>query len=131
MGKFWLAISLLGGVACAQQKPVMVEHGVYNIHLLMHLVGHEEYRVMQSAGLRMEMQTSSELWDRGNKRAGVTTLDFAGKTFEPEKLVVDSVPAAPDGTLSVSIENGQATVQEASVSRTLRKPPVAFVAFQT
>jgi imidazolonepropionase-like amidohydrolase len=131
MGKFWLAISLLGGVACAQQKPVMVEHGMYNIHLLMHLVGHEEYRVMQSAGLRMEMQTSSELWDRGNKRAGVTTLDFADKTFEPEKLVMDSVPTAPDGALSVSIENGQATVQEASVSRTLRKPPVAFVAFQT
>ena len=131
MGKFWLTIILLGGIAGAQQKPVLVEHGVYNIHLLMHLVGKEEYRVYENPGLQMELQSSSVLFDRGNKRAGETTFDFAFKTFEPEKLTEDTVPASPDGPQTVSIENGQATVQEARLGRTMHKPSVAFVAFQT
>ena len=124
MGKFWLTIILLSGFAGAQQKPVLVEHGVYNIHMLMHLVGKEEYRVTQSAGLQMQLQSSSVLFDRGNKRAGDTTLDFAFRTFEPEKLTEDTAPASPDGPQTVSIENGQATVQEAKLGRTMRKPPV-------
>jgi imidazolonepropionase-like amidohydrolase len=137
MGKWRvIGVALLSVGLQAQQKPVMVEHGVYDIHLLTHLVGHEEYRVMQRPGLQMEMQTSYELGDRGNKRAGVITLDFAGKTFEPEKLLEDTVPALPDGPLSVSIEDGQVTVREASgqqgrTGRTLRKPALAFVGFQT
>jgi imidazolonepropionase-like amidohydrolase len=103
MGKCLAVIGLIAVSATgqAQQKPEMVEHGVYNIHLLMHVVGHEEYRVIQRPGLQMEMQTSYELGDRGNKRAGTMTLDFANKTFEPQKLIEDTVPASTDGPQTV------------------------------
>ncbi len=112
----------------AQQKSLMVEHGTYTIHSLLHAIGKEEYRVIRQPDGQLEMQTTSELSDRGSKRASTMTFDW-GPRFEPLKLVQDTIPAAVDGTSTAEITAAQATIREAAVGRTLRKPPVAFVGF--
>ena len=129
MGK-WLGLVLfVGASAWGQQKPLMVEHGTYTIHMLLHVVGKEEYRVMALGGGQMEMVTTSQLSDRGTKRAIQMTLDVTGKTFEPVKLEQDTVPASADGPLVTEIAGAQATVREGAAGRTFRKPPVAFLGF--
>ena len=129
MGKWRvLGVVLLSAGLQAQQKQLMVEHGIYTIHSLLHAIGKEEYRVIELPGGQLEMQTTSELSDRGSKRASKMTFDW-GHLFEPLKLEQESVPANPDGGSSTQITAGQATVREASAGRTLRKPPVAFVGF--
>jgi imidazolonepropionase-like amidohydrolase len=132
MGKRFAAIGLLvvSVAVQAQQKPLMIEHGTYTIHFLLHAIGKEEYRVFEQPDGTLEMQTTSDLADRGIKRAGTMTLDW-GPHVEPRRLKEDTVPASADGGQTVEIANGEATVHEGGTSRTLRKPPLAFVGFQT
>jgi imidazolonepropionase-like amidohydrolase len=130
MRKSWflaLVFTSIGTVAHAQQQ-LMVEHGTYTIHSLLHAIGKEEYRVIEMPGGQLEMHATSELSDRGSKRA--LTMTYAwGHLFEPQKLEQDSIPANPDGGSSAEITAGHAIVREAAAGRTMVKPPVAFVGF--
>ena len=143
MGKFavlgWLWCAAWAG-AWGQQQPLMVEHGVYVVHLLLHAVGKEEYSVYelnkgQLPGGQLEMKTTSSLSDRGTKRGSVTTLDYSAKGFEPEKLTMEAVPAAADGGSTTEIVGGVATIHEAGLGearevRSVKVPAAAFVGFQ-
>ncbi len=42
-------LAMLAPAATAQREPLVVEHGTYSIHLLLHAIGTEEYTVTQSS----------------------------------------------------------------------------------
>jgi imidazolonepropionase-like amidohydrolase len=110
--------------ASAQQKPILVEHGVYRIHLLLHAIGTEEYTVEDLRDNRYVLTSTSNTNDRGTMRTTVATLTY-GDHFEPLKL--EQTSAA--GTSTTEINGNSATIHEGDQTRTLAKPPIAFVGF--
>jgi imidazolonepropionase-like amidohydrolase len=123
-------------IAQAQQKPVIVEHGTYNVHLIEHSVGTEEYTVTELSTQR-ELTVSTSTNDRGMKRTTATTLSFAAD-YTPSKLEQHNVPIAPTtanappaadtGTLT-EVHGTTVSAREGSTSRTLNRPAIAFTGF--
>ena len=118
-----LALALLCLRAPAQQ-PLTLEHGVYQVHLLLHAIGTEEYTITEQPGGTRVLTTTTSTNDRGMKRTSVSTLTF-GDHFEPLKLEQKSGEVASTTDISAN----RATVTEPSGTRTVAKPPVAFVGF--
>jgi imidazolonepropionase-like amidohydrolase len=117
----------------AQNKPLMVEEGRYSIHLLLHTIGTESYTVTETAPGRMVMTTTSTSSDRGMKRTSSTKLEM-GPSFVPVTLEQRASGSSPGGTEDVSlteVKGGSASILERGMSRTMRRPPVAFVGFGT
>ena len=116
------ALSLLP--ALAQQQPAVVEHGVYQVHLLLHAIGTEEYSITDSRDGSRVLTTTTSTNDRGMKRTSVSTLTF-GDHFEPLKLEQKS----GDVVSTTEISGAQATVREGPETRTFAKQPVSFAGF--
>jgi len=137
-----LCLLFVGGASLrGQNKPLVVEEGRYSIHLLLHTIGTESYTVTETAPGRLVMTTTSTSSDRGMKRTTNTKLEM-GPLFAPAVLEQKSLGSSgASGSSGGSAEDesltevkggavsGVVSVRERGVSRTMRRPPVAFVGF--
>jgi len=129
VGRSVFGVLLLGcGAVQAQQKPIMVEHGVYQVHSLLHAIGTDEYTVTDLRDGHRVLTATVNTNDRGTKRTSVTTFTF-GEHVEPIKLELKSGSGATETTSETDVTGNSATVRELDQTRTLAKPPVAFVGF--
>ncbi len=103
------------------QQPLMVEHGVYQVHSLLHAIGTEEYTVSDLRDGRRTLTTTSNINDRGNTRTTVSTLTYAAH-FEPLAFSQQS----PSSSADTQIASNHATIKEQAETRTLLKPAIAF-----
>ncbi len=101
----------------------MVEHGVYQVHLLLRAIGTEEYTITDLRDGRRTITSITNTNDRGTKRTTTTALTYAAR-FEPLSLTQQATPGT---TSETQITNNSATVKELDQTRTLTKPAVAFV----
>ena len=124
-------LAILTHAATAQREPLVVEHGTYSIHLLLHAIGTEEYTVTQSSPGKPDnqvMTTTSTTADRGTKRTTSSTLTM-GPMFTPITLQrATGVAGAGDNAPMLEVKGAAITMREAGVTRTISKPAVAFVA---
>ena len=116
------ALSLLSALAAASQQPPVIEQGVYQVHLLLHAIGTEDYTIADTGEGHRVLTTTTRINDRGTKRTSVATLTF-GDHFEPLKFE----QKAGDVVSTTEVSGIQATVHEAAETRTFAKPPVSFV----
>lgn len=117
-------LALAATPALAQQpKPLMVEHGVYQVHLLLHAIGTEEYTITDLRDGRRTITSITSTNDRGTKRTTTSALTYAAH-FEPLSLTQKSEPGTASET---QITGNSATVKEPDQARTLTKPAIAFV----
>ena len=103
---------------------ILVEHGTYVIHLLLHGIGTESYDIREQSDHHLMLTTTVATNDRGMKRAAVATLEL-GAHSEPIRFKQTSQNVSS----STEIDGMSATIHEASVTRTTAKPAVAFVGF--
>jgi imidazolonepropionase-like amidohydrolase len=110
----------------AQRKPLMIEHGIYNVHLIQHTIGVEEYTITDF-GSHRELTISTTTNDRGMKHTILTTLDFAAddSPFRLEQHSVSTTPT-PDTSSLTEAHGRNVTVRELSTIRTFAKPAIAF-----
>jgi imidazolonepropionase-like amidohydrolase len=111
--------------AHAAHKPRIVEQGKYTVHLLLHPIGIEEYALSELGPNRSVLITTSSTNDRGTKRTTSSTLEMAAQ-FAP--IILDQNSGGDGGSLT-DVKGSVVTVREGTVSRTMTKPPVAFVGF--
>jgi hypothetical protein len=114
----------------AQDKPLIVEHGRYTVHMLLHPIGTEEYTVTELRPGHFVMNTTWTASDRGTKRTTTATLEM-GAMSVPMRLEQTASPANPDGESLTEIKGSSASVREGSESRKISRPAVAFVGFGT
>ena len=124
-------LSILAPAARAQREPLIVEHGTYSIHLLLHAIGREEYTVTQSNPGKPDslvMSTTSTTSDRGMTRTTASTLTL-GPLSTP-LLLQRSTGVAGNGENGphVEVKGATATVRESGITHTVSKPAVAFIA---
>jgi len=117
---------LSAGPVLAEHPPLMIEHGTYNVHLLLHSIGVEEYTVMEASPDRLVMQTSVNSADRGMKRSSMSTLEM-NASYGPVRFEQHSFPANAGTDLSTQLSKTTAVVQEGAASRSFSRPRVAFV----
>src|ERR1700679_3006606 len=79
------ALVLSLGAAAEEPAGAGIEHGVYQVHLLLHAIGTEEYTITGTHDGRRVLTTTTSTNDRGMKRTSVSPLTF-GDHFEPLKL---------------------------------------------
>ena len=106
-----------------QPKPLMVEHGVYQVHLLLHAIGTEEYTITDLRDGRRTITSTTTTNDRGTTRTTTAALTYAAH-FEPLSLTQQSVPGS---SFETKIAKNSATVKEPDQTRTFIKPANAFV----
>ena len=53
------ALGLLPALAAAQQRPLVIEHGVYQVHLLLHAIGTEDYTITDTHDGRRVLTTTA------------------------------------------------------------------------
>ncbi len=127
-----LSLLLLAGIGqhelYAQQDASVVEHGVYEVHLLLHGIGTEEYSISDD-GTHRQMAVTTSTNDRGMKHLVSTTLDFgeggAAVRLEQHALAVPGSPPPNPGSLT-EIQGSAVTVREGKLSRLVTKPAIAF-----
>jgi imidazolonepropionase-like amidohydrolase len=133
---FHLSLFCIASATCilhAQQKPLIVEHGTYSIHLILHTIGTEDYTVTDFHTHR-QLAVATAASDRGMKRTTSTTLDI-GEDYSPMKLeqhnllATASPTSAPDDGSLTEISGKTVSVREGTSSRSFSKPPVAFTGF--
>jgi imidazolonepropionase-like amidohydrolase len=128
-----------GSRLSAQRKPLMIEEGRYSVHLLLHTIGTESYTVTETAPGRQVMTATSTTSDRGMKRTSSTKLEmgplFAPVVLEQRSLGSSGASGSSGGSAEdvslTEVTGGSVTIQERGVSRTMRRPAVAFVGFGT
>ena len=129
-------LALLGALSLplhAQQAPLIIEHGVYGIHLLQRTIGTEEYDVIDDGNTR-ELKITTKTSDRGMKHTTTTALDYR-LNFTPTRLEqhtltpATATAAAIDSSSLTTITGNKVTVREQDTSRTLTKPAIAFTGF--
>jgi imidazolonepropionase-like amidohydrolase len=131
MRKSFVATGLLcvlfaaGTPAQAARKPRIVEQGKYTVHLLLHPIGTEEYALSELGPNRSALITTSTTNDRGTKRTTSSTLEM-GAQFVPIILDQNSTGAGDGGSLT-DVRGNTVSVREGAVSRTITKPPLAFI----
>jgi len=130
------SLVLATSTLAAQQKPFVVEHGAYNVHLIEHSIGAEDYTITELDGHR-ELTVTTSTNDRGMKRTTSTTLDL-NADYSPIKLEQHNVPATPpaanaapnpDAGSLTEVHGATVSVREGATSRTLTKPAIAFTGF--
>jgi imidazolonepropionase-like amidohydrolase len=129
MGLLCLVLVVVSSLR-AQDKPLIVEHGRYTVHILLHPVGTEEYTVTELGPNHFVMNTSWTVSDRGTKRTTSATLEM-GALSAPMRLEQTATPANPDGESLTEIKGSIASVREGSASRKINKPAIAFAGFGT
>jgi imidazolonepropionase-like amidohydrolase len=124
-----LVCGLFGADANARaQTGIVVEHGTYSIHLLLHAIGTEEYSVTEGGAGGLTLHTSSTTNDRGMKRSSSSVLAMDAQ-FSPLMLEQSSVPANPDGGSQMEVNGARVSVREGAQQRTMERPAVAFAGF--
>ena len=118
----------VGTTLRSESKPLVVEHGTFSIHLLLHTIGTEEYTVTDLGSGRLVMTTTSTSSDRGMKHTTSSKL-VMGPMFAPTMLEQHRTPASQDSESLTEVSGESVSVREAGVSRTMKKPPVAFAGF--
>lgn len=122
--------ALLHAQETAVGAPIVVEHGVYGVHLLQRTIGTEEYDVVD-AGSHLQLRVSTKTSDRGMQHTTTTTLDYL-PNLAPERLEQHSMTpatataAAVDVVAQTEMAGRTATVREDGVERTVAKPVIAF-----
>ncbi|QMV18304.1 amidohydrolase family protein [Granulicella sp. 5B5] len=117
----------------AQQAPLIVEHGVYGVHLIQRTIGTEEYNITDF-GTHRELRITTKTSDRGMKHTVTTTLDYL-PSLTPTRLEqhvgtpAAATAAAIDNSSLTEITGNKVTVREAETSRTFLKPAIAFTGF--
>ena len=104
--KTLLFLALAAAPALAQQKPLMVEHGVYQVHLLLHVIGTEEYTITDLRDGRRTITSITSTNDRGTKRTTTSSLTYAAH-FEPISLKQESGPAVSETQITGNSAAGQ------------------------
>ena len=134
-------LALVSLTATAQRPPLIVEHGRYTVHLLLHAIGYEEYTLTDEGSSGLHMTAITSVADRGTTRASTLNLTMR-PDFSPTLLTQSTCPAptstapvtpVPDCISHTEITPTSATIHEATLdlTRTFPKPPVAFVGFTT
>ena len=123
----------LACIALPAQKPLVIEHGVYGVHLIQRTIGSEEYSV-SDLGNHRQLSVTTNTSDRGMKRTTTTTLDylpsFAPTRFEQHSVTPATATAAAIDNVSLTeITGNKITVREAETSRSFVKPAIAFTGF--
>jgi imidazolonepropionase-like amidohydrolase len=123
----------LACVALPAQKPLVIEHGVYGVHLIQRAIGSEEYSV-SDLGNHRQLSVTTNTSDRGMRRTTTTTLDYL-PGFAPTRLEQHSVTpatataAAVDNVSLTEVTGNKVTAHEAEISRSFVKPAIAFTGF--
>jgi imidazolonepropionase-like amidohydrolase len=130
-----LCLLFVGGTSLrGQTKPLVVEEGRYSIHLLLHKIGTESYTVTETAPGRLVMMTTSTSSDRGMKRTSELKLEM-GPLYAPVALEQRSSGGSVEDESLTEVKGGSASgavsITERGVSRTMPRPPVAFMGFGT
>jgi imidazolonepropionase-like amidohydrolase len=124
-------IATLAPAARAQSTPIIVEHGTYSIHLLLHAIGTEEYTVTQPTLGKPDsliMNSTSTTSDRGMTHTTSSVLTL-GPTSTPLMLQrANGVAGYAENGPMVEVKGATAVVREDGVTHTLHKPAVAFIA---
>jgi hypothetical protein len=127
-----LCLLFVGGTLLrGQNKPLLVEEGRYSIHLLLHKIGTESYTVTETAPGRLVMMTTSTSSDRGTKRTNDVKLEM-GPLYVPallEQRSSGSSGGSVEDESRTEVKGSSVSVLERGVSRTMRRPPVAFLGF--
>ncbi len=128
-----ICTAFAGAVLHAQQAPIIVEHGVYGVHLLQRTLGTEEYEIADT-GSHLQLGITAKTSDRGIKHTTTTTLDYlpnlAPIRFEQHSVTPATATAAVVDTVSLTeIAGNSVTAREGDTTRTLTKPAVAFTGF--
>jgi imidazolonepropionase-like amidohydrolase len=118
-----LAASAAHGQTAA--APLVLEHGTYGIHSLLHRIGTEEYTISGSP-THKTLRTVATLSDRGTKRDTVTTLEL-GPAESPLRLEQRASTSTSETTSTTEFTGRSATMHEGPLTRTVPSPPVAFV----
>ena len=116
-----LALFLALTAIVRAQQPLMVEHGVYQVHSLLHAIGTEEYKIEDLRDGRRTLTTTTSTNDRGTKRTTVSILTYAAH-FEP----LASSQQLPTSSAETQITSSHATIKEQGETRTVAKPAIAF-----
>lgn len=124
-------MSLIAGPSLhAESESLIVEHGTYVMHLLLHAIGTEEYTVRESGPGALVMTTTSTSSDRGIEHS-VSTKLVMGPLLAPTMMEQSRTPAALDGESRTEVTGQLATVREGGASRTMPWPQVAFTGFDS
>ncbi len=110
----------------AQTLPTIVEHGTYNIHLLLHAIGAEEYTLTQAGPDRLALTVQATAVDRGRKRSSSSILEM-DDTYTPLRFEQHSLPARAGKALSAQITGTTAVVHEGDTSRSFVRPATSFI----
>ena len=127
-----LCTASIGSLA-AQRTPLVVEHGIYSVHLLLHAIGTEEYTVTQTARGRLTMTALTNTADRATKRGVVTTLAMDA-AFNPANLQQHSAGSDPESVgegSSTDVSDASVQAREGAASRTLPRPRIAFTGLRS
>ena len=119
------ALFPVGGLQ-AQTQPVVIEHGTYNIHLLLHAIGTEEYTLTQPASGHLQLTTQSTASDRGMKRNSTASLEMDA-SYTPLHFEQHSLPARPGSDLDTQLTPTLAVVHEGEATRSFKPATPSFV----
>lgn len=117
---------LLTAAASAQPAPVMVEHGVYTVHLLLHAIGSEEYSVTEADLSHRELKTMLTTSDRGMKRTSTSTLNM-GPALTPIHFRQSTTASGVESIAETDFSGALVKIVDATGSRTAQRPGIGFV----
>jgi len=129
-----VGLAFAARISKSQPPPLLVEHGVYQVHLLLHSVGTEQYATVDTRDGRRVLTSTTTVNDRGAKRTTVSTLTYADH-FEPLKLEQKTTTAAAETVSLTEIAGPKATVSEPGTeraeTRSLPRPLISYVGFSS
>ena len=129
LSSFVVCLPLLCAPPChAEGSALVIEHGRYTVHLLLHTIGAEEYTITQTGPEDRVLTSTTTTSDRGMKRTNSTVLKMGAKA-SPQSFeeTATNASGARETVSSMETRGASVLVQEAGESRTVRRPPVAFV----
>lgn len=131
LGRMLLLLLLLVSVTAAasvQTQPLVVEHGTYSVHLLLHIIGSEEYTLTRSSRDALILNTTTTTSDRGTGRTSTAMLSI-GALFAPARLLQRSTSGAAKTESFAETKNELALLREGAATRTTKLPSVAYLGF--
>ncbi len=105
-----------------------MEHGTYSVHLLLHIIGSEEYTLTRSSRDALILNTTTTTSDRGTGRTSTAMLSI-GALFAPTRLLQRSTSGAAKTESFAETKNELALLREGAATRTTKLPSVAYLGF--
>ena len=124
----FLVCLLLAAVSRAEDRPLVIEHGRYTVHLLLHTIGAEEYTISQTGPEDRVLTSVTTTSDRGMKRT-ISAVLKTGAKASPQSFeeTTTNATGARETVSSMETRGASALLQEAGVSRMVHRSAVAFV----